>query len=170
MDVVVPGISPWEKVLINPYIWHFKFHAVPKLPEVMVTGREKPYFDYFFNAIAANPASISEQARQGYVKAYSTPSALSTGFGLYRSFDQDAKENKTFASSGKKIDTPILYLRGDHESGNINEYVAGFSEAGFTNVSSATIKNCGHFAPEEQPEAVWNLVSDFINKHQKRAQ
>ncbi len=165
MNVVVPGVKPWEKVIVNPYIWHFKFHAVPNLPESLVSGKEKVYFDHFYDAIAANPKSISAQAREKYIKAYSAPSALSTGFGWYRTFDQDAKENKIFINSQTKINTPLLYLRGDHEDGNINEYVEGFTEAGIMNIKSAIVKDSGHFAPEEQPEAVWQYISDFVNKN-----
>lgn len=164
MDVVIPGLKPWEEVLSNPYIWHFKFHAVPNLPETLVSGREKPYFDYFFNAISAEPDRISQQAREEYVKAYSTPQALSAGFGWYRAFDGDAQENKEFVNSKTAVDTPLLYLRGDHEE-EATRYVEGFREAGFTNVESAVVVDCGHFAPEEQPEAVWKYIRDFIDKN-----
>jgi pimeloyl-ACP methyl ester carboxylesterase len=163
MDVAVPGLKPWMEVLSNPYIWHFKFHTVPDLPEILVSGKERQYFDYFFNAISAEPESISSHAREEYVKAYSTSQALSTGFGWYRAFDEDAKENKAFVDSKTVIDTPLLYLRGDHEE-EITEYVEGFKEAGFTNVESAVIGDSGHFTPEEQPEKTWQLINEFINK------
>jgi pimeloyl-ACP methyl ester carboxylesterase len=164
MNVVIPGVKPWEKVIVNPYIWHFKFHAEPNLPETLVSGKERAYFDHFYDAITANPKSIGKQAREEYVKAYLAPSALSTGFGWYRSFEQDAKENKTFVDSKTKIDTPLLYLRGDHEGGNINEYVEGFTEAGLTSIQSAIVRDSGHFAPEEQPEQVWRIIKEFIDK------
>ena len=44
---VAPGVEPWTKVQANPYIWHFAFHSIPVLPETLVAGRERPYFDYF---------------------------------------------------------------------------------------------------------------------------
>ena len=54
MDVVIPGIDPWEQVLRNPYLWHFAFHAVPELPETLVQGHQVEYFDYFYEAISAD--------------------------------------------------------------------------------------------------------------------
>lgn len=27
IDVVIPGLDPWDEVIGNPYIWHFAFHA-----------------------------------------------------------------------------------------------------------------------------------------------
>jgi pimeloyl-ACP methyl ester carboxylesterase len=63
IDVVIPGIDPWEEVTRNPYLWHFAFHAVPALPELLVQGHQGAYFDYFFNALAADPSRITPAAR-----------------------------------------------------------------------------------------------------------
>jgi pimeloyl-ACP methyl ester carboxylesterase len=119
MNVAVPGIRPWEDVIRNPYIWHFRFHSIPNLPETLVTGKERQYFDYFYNIISAHPEKISEQSRSEYVKAYSTTSALNTGFNWYRAFYQDAKDNSEMYTHSAQIKIPLLYLRGELESGAI---------------------------------------------------
>src|ERR1019366_7475235 len=59
MDVVIPGIDPWEQVLANPYLWHFAFHSIPELPERLVQGHQGEYFDYFYDAISADPSKIT---------------------------------------------------------------------------------------------------------------
>jgi pimeloyl-ACP methyl ester carboxylesterase len=163
MDVVIPGIPPWEEVIRNPFIWHFAFHSIPHLPELLVTGKERAYFDYFYSAITARPEAITEEARNHYAKAYATPTALSTGFNWYRAFNQDVRDNREVLSSSTPLETPLLYLRGDHE-GDIQPYLAGFTEAGFATLHSAIIPNSGHFAVEEQPEAVWQHISAFIQR------
>lgn len=159
MDVVIPGLEPWERVLRNPHIWHFAFHAIPNLPETLVEGRQADYFAWFFDAIAARPGAISDAARARYAAAYARTSALRTGFDWYRAFAQDARDN---TANVQPLPTPMLYLRGDHESGNIGLYVAGLRAGGFTNVQPAVIADCGHFAPEEQPEAVWACIRQFM--------
>ncbi len=163
MDVVIPGVKPWDDVIRNPYIWHFGFHAVLDLPEIIVTGKERPYFDYFYNVISAHPEKITDDARNSYVRAYSTPSALSTGFNWYRAFGHDAKYNRENVARGIEIETPLLYLRGEHEVGNIEQYVAGFKEAGIKNLYNSIIPDSGHFAPEEQPEDVWKRIVTFLD-------
>ncbi len=163
MDVVVPGLKPWDQVISNPYIWHFKFHAIPNLPETLVAGKQKPYFDYFYNTISANPQIINSNARESYVKAYSELSALTAGFGWYRAFEQDIKDNKAFIAKQQSIDTPVLYVRGDHESGNIEQYVQGFKEAGIRDIQMSIIKESGHFTLEEQPVATWQRIKSFID-------
>jgi len=161
MDTVVPGIAPWDDVLRNPYIWHFAFHAVPSLPETLVSGQERAYFDFFFNAISRHSDRLTDSIRNAHVQAYASPVALRTGFDWYRAFPRDAAANGEWAKSDAVIDTPLLYVRGSHEGGDIESYAASFRAAGLSNVQTALIADCGHFAPEEQPGAVWEAIDDF---------
>jgi len=162
MNVAVPGIPPWEEIWRNPAIWHFAFHAVPDLPEALVRQRERRYFDYFYDTIARHPERITARARAEYARAYRVPGALRTGFDWYRSFGRDAEENAAAAQSGSLVDVPLLYMRGKDEHGAIEDYLSGFRRAGFRDVRGAVIDDCGHFSPEEQPEAVWWELTRFL--------
>ena len=53
-------------------------------------------------------------------------------------------------------------MRGEFEGGDIGTYVKGLRGAGLTNVVGISIPNAGHYAPEEQPVAVWRVLSDFL--------
>src|SRR5436190_330454 len=64
MNTVIPGLHPWADVIANPAIWHFAFHAVPKLPELLVRGHERAYFDYFFNLLAGHHGAVTNEMRQ----------------------------------------------------------------------------------------------------------
>lgn len=160
MNVAIPGLDPWDEVKRNPHIWHFAFHAVPELPEILVAGHQARYFDFFYDAIAARPAAITPQARAVYAEAYARPEALRTGFEWYRAFAQDEKDNT--AVKGQPLDTPVLYLRGDHEPGDLDRYLEGLHEGGLRNVQGRRIADCGHFAPDEQPDAVGSALREFI--------
>ena len=159
-DVVIPGLDPWDEVLANPHLWHFAFHSTPGLPERLVDGRQTEYFDFFYNAITADPATITATARAAYVAAYSSATALTAGFNWYRSFPRDAEENRRTAL--EPMTTPLLYLRGEHESGDISAYVAGFLKAGATHVNHAVVAGAGHFTQEESPQETWQLIADFV--------
>jgi pimeloyl-ACP methyl ester carboxylesterase len=167
MDVVIPGLSPWEEVRRNPSIWHWSFHAVPDLPERLVMGKERDYFDFFYNAISAHPERITGDARHRYVRAYSNPAALGTGFNWFRAFPQNAKDNREMTADNPTIATPVLVIRGSKE-GPIEGYVNGLRSAGFVAVESAVIPDCGHFAPEEQPELVWHHIEQFADAIPRR--
>ncbi|MDR3035615.1 MAG: alpha/beta hydrolase [Kitasatospora sp.] len=160
MNTVVPGVAPWEDVLRNPHIWHFGLHTVPALPETLVQGRQGPYFDYFYDVLSADPGRLSPETRAAHAAAYGSREALSAGFDLYRAFTQDALDNVASAEAGA-VDTPLLYVRGDREGGDIDAYARGFRDAGVKNLTTAMVSDAGHFAQEEQPAEVWRIIREF---------
>jgi pimeloyl-ACP methyl ester carboxylesterase len=58
MDAPIPGIGPWEEILKNPLLWHFRFGG-PDM-ERLVAGRERIYLDRFWNEFSATAAKFSE--------------------------------------------------------------------------------------------------------------
>src|SRR6202043_1909029 len=52
MDAFLPGVDGWELVYNNPAIWHFRFNG--PTPEALVAGRERVYFEHFWNNLPAN--------------------------------------------------------------------------------------------------------------------
>jgi pimeloyl-ACP methyl ester carboxylesterase len=160
MDVVMPGVDPWEEVLRNPYLWHFAMHMIPALPERLVQGHQEEYFGFFYDVLSHDKRRISAEARAAYAKAYATDSALTAGFNWYRTLYQDAADNRQ-AAAGSPATTPLLYLRGEHESGNIDTYVQGLRAAGVTHVEQAVVPDAGHFTQEENPEQTWQLIARF---------
>jgi pimeloyl-ACP methyl ester carboxylesterase len=158
MNTAIPAIAPWEEVKRNPYIWHFALYAVPSLPEAVFTGKQKILFDYFYNTLSADQKAITEDNRAAYCASYADPAALKTSFDWYRAFAQDEKDNAGHVS----IDVPVLYIRGDKDAGDIKEYAAGLKQSGLNNLSSCLIPHCGHFAADEQSEAVAGVIRDFV--------
>lgn len=161
MNVPIPGVSPWEDFIRSPFLFHFALHSIKELPEILVRGRVRPYFDYFYDLLAADPGAIDESARAAYVAAYENDGALSAGFDWYRAFAQDAEDNLR-AGAGPQVTTPLLYLRGGEErGGDISQYVGGLREAGLQDVVSAVIPGTGHFPQHEAPEETWRVIAGF---------
>ncbi len=52
MDAFLPGVAGWEPIYNDPGIWHFRFYG--PTPVALVAGRERIYFDYFWNDFAAD--------------------------------------------------------------------------------------------------------------------
>jgi len=158
VGTAIPGVDPWEEVKRNPYIWHFAFYAIPRLPEILATGRTQPLFDYFFDTLCYNKNAISESSRNQYVQAYDQPGSLTTGFNWYRAFPQDERDNNGLPPTP----VPLLYIRGEKDTGRIEDYAAGLKKNGIKNLSTSLISRSGHFVPEENPAALAQAIAQFI--------
>ena len=166
-NVAIPGVLPWPEIEHDPRIWHFNFHAVPELPEAVVAGRERRYFDWFFERLSARPQGVPDEARARYARAYARPTALHAGFGWYRAFPQDKQDN--LAVRGRRVATPVLYLRGDAAPGaTLEQYVAGLRDGGLARVRGQKIAGSGHFVADEQPEALADALRTFLRSDEVR--
>src|ERR1700738_3145670 len=91
MDAFLPGVAGWEAVYNNPGIWHFRFNG--PTPEALVRGRERIYFDYFWNDFAADKTrSIPEADRKAYAAAYARPGLINAGCARTGSLSPALKE------------------------------------------------------------------------------
>jgi pimeloyl-ACP methyl ester carboxylesterase len=154
----IPGVHPWEEVKRNPYIWHFAFFSVPELPESLIEGKHPILFEYFYNTLSFNKTAIEQENKEVYINAYHSRHSLETGLGWYRTLRIDEKEN----SQNVPVNTPILYLKGAKDYGDIGTYIRGFRDNGVNNITGKSIPDCGHFGPEENPEFVSQAVHEFI--------
>lgn len=148
MNTVLPGIDPWSTVLADPNIWHFAFHGIPELPELLVAGRQRAYFDFFFDALAGRKGAVSERHRAVFARAYERAEALKAGFDWYRAMKIDAELH----SRRREFRTPILYLRGDADGRSPDDYLPGLTSAGAMHVEGAALHGSGEFSPLEVPE------------------
>jgi pimeloyl-ACP methyl ester carboxylesterase len=158
VNTVIPGVEPWSQVIANPYIWHFAFHAIPDLPEHLVAGHQREYFDYFTDVLSADPTRVSDEVRDAHAAAYESEASLRAGFDLYRALSGDVEDNRAFAE-GPSPTTPLLYLRGTASPGAMDDYAAGFRAAGVGDLTTASVPDAGHFLQEEAPAALWQLMT-----------
>jgi pimeloyl-ACP methyl ester carboxylesterase len=160
MDAFLPGVGDWTTVWLLRDLWHFHFYGVTPLK--LVTGRERIYFEHFWNDFAADPKhSVPEADRRLYARAYAQPGAMRAGFEVFRAFEQDAKD---FAELSKnKLTIPMLVLTGEKASG---EFLIEQARLVDTNVTGVVIKGSGHWLMEEAPKQVIPQLVAFINKSQ----
>lgn len=53
--------------------WHFLFHGVTGLPELLTEGREEQYLRWWFDHVSGKPDAISEAAIDACTAAYRPP-------------------------------------------------------------------------------------------------
>lgn len=156
IDAPVPGVGPWEEVLKNPLLWHFRFGG-PDM-ERLVEGRERIYLDRFWNEFSADPAHFSEASREHYATLYALPGAMHSGFAQFAAFDQDAIDNRAFLTRGK-LPMPVLAVGGEKSFGPMMATVMRFAAS---NVQEGIVPSSGHWIMEENPAATVAMVSAFL--------
>jgi pimeloyl-ACP methyl ester carboxylesterase len=159
IDAPVPGVGPWEEVLKNPLLWHFRFGG-PDM-ERLVAGRERIYLDRFWNEFSANPARFTERARRHYASLYARPGAMRSGFAQFAAFDQDAIDNREFLSRGGRLKMPVLAVGGEKSFGPM---MATVMRSAADNVTEGIIPDAGHWIMEENPHATTQLVRSFLTQ------
>jgi pimeloyl-ACP methyl ester carboxylesterase len=157
IDAPLPGIGPWEEILKNPLLWHFRFGG-PDM-ERLVEGRERIYLDRFWNEFSANPSRFSEAARAHYSKLYAMPGAMHSGFMQFAAFDQDAIDNQKFLAKGK-LPMPVLAIGGEKSFGTTMAEIMRFAAS---NVREGVIPDSGHWIMEENPAATISMIRDFLD-------
>lgn len=160
MDAFLPGVGDWKTVWLLRDLWHFHFYG--ETPLKLVTGRERIYFEHFWNDFAADPKhSVPEADRRFYARSYAQPGAMRAGFEVFRAFEQDAKDFAEFAQN--KLTMPMLVLTGEKASGT---FLIDQARLVNSNVEGVVVKGSGHWLMEEAPQQVIPQLVAFINKSQ----
>ena len=156
MDAFLPGVAGWEDVYNNPGIWHFRFNG--PTPEALVRGRERTYFDYFWNDFAADKThSLPEADRVAYAAAYSRPGRMRAGWAYFVSFQQAATD---FAQlSQTKLTMPVLAIGGEKANGKL---LGEQMKIVATDATMVVLKDCGHWVLEEKPRETTDALMKFL--------
>ncbi len=156
MDAFLPGVPGWEDVYNNPGIWHFRFNG--PTPEALVRGRERTYFDYFWNDFAADKThSIPEADRAAFTAAYARPGRMRAGWAYFVSFQQAARD---FAQlSQTKLTMPVLAIGGEKANGKV---LGEQMKLVATNATMVVLKDCGHWVLEEKPKETTEALMRFL--------
>src|SRR5215475_10398308 len=145
MDAFLPGVGDWTKVWLLRDLWHFHFYG--ETPLKLVAGRERIYFEHFWNDFAADKThSVSEADRQIYAAAYAQPGGMRAGFEYFRNFELDARDFGELGTSRLKM--PMLVITGEKASGT---FLIDQAKLVADNVTGLVVKGSGHWLMDEAP-------------------
>jgi pimeloyl-ACP methyl ester carboxylesterase len=156
MDAPIPGIEPWNTILLNPGVWHFNFHGPDA--ERLVAGRERIYFDRIWNDFTGDPSKPDEDTRNFFAATYAQPGGMRAGFAQFAAFSTDAADNKVFEQV--KLTMPVLAVGGEKSFGALQAEIMRHVAV---SVQEAVVPHSGHWLMEESPEYTVNLVRKFLD-------
>jgi len=156
MDAFLPGVGEWQAIYNNPGFWHFRFNG--PTPEALVKGRERIYFEHFWNDFAADKTrSIPEADRKAYAAAYAQPGRMRAGWAYFVSFQKAAKD---FAQlSQTQLAMPVLVIGGEKALG---EALGQQMKLVASNVEIVILKDTGHWVLEESPKETTAALVKFL--------
>jgi pimeloyl-ACP methyl ester carboxylesterase len=158
MDAFLPGVGDWKNVWLLRDLWHFHFHG--EVPLKLVAGRERIYFEHFWNDFAADRThSVPEADRKFYARSYAQPGGMRAGFEYFKAFPQDAIDFEQFAKVA--LPMPMLVLTGEKASGN---FLIQQGRLVASNVQGVVIEGSGHWLMEEAPRQVIPRLVAFLDE------
>jgi pimeloyl-ACP methyl ester carboxylesterase len=156
MDAFLPGVDGWESVYNNPGIWHFRFNG--PTPEALVEGRERIYFEHFWNNFAADEThSIPEADRKAYAAAYAQPGRMRAGWAYFVSFQQAAKDFAVLART--KLPMPVLAIGGEKANGDV---LGRQMKLVASDATIVVLQGSGHWVMEERPRETADALLKFL--------
>jgi pimeloyl-ACP methyl ester carboxylesterase len=156
MDAFLPGVGNWKDVWLLRDLWHFHFYG--ETPLALVKGRERTYFEHFWNDFAADKTkSLSEADRKFYANEYAQEGRMRAGFEVFRAFEKDAVDFAGYAKT--PLTMPMLVLTGEKASG---EFLIQQARLVDSNVEGVVIKNSGHWLMEEATAQVVPKLVQFL--------
>ncbi|WP_405561713.1 alpha/beta fold hydrolase [Streptomyces sp. NBC_01180] len=162
LDAGIPGITLPEAIPTDPdrawKTWHFAFHTVPDLPELLLAGREREYVGWFLKVKAHSPDTFDQAELDHYAASVAADGGLRASLAYYRAAAESARKNQE-AAERQHLTVPILGISSSH--GSIPDMAASISPWA-DNVTGVVVPDAGHFIPDEQPEAVAAAIADFI--------
>ncbi|MGV2288705.1 alpha/beta hydrolase [Trinickia sp. YCB016] len=157
MDAFLPGVGNWQQYYYSGAKWHFVFYG--DTPLKLVQGRERIYFEHFWNDFAANPEhSVSEADRELYTSVYAQPGRMRAGFEWFHAFPQDIQDFQQFAKT--PLQMPVLVLAGEKAAGN---FLIDQTRVAAVDVQGEVIEGAGHWLMSEAPERTMAALVAFLD-------
>ncbi|CAM5286316.1 alpha/beta fold hydrolase [Streptomyces atroolivaceus] len=164
LDLPLPGPS-MDGATYRSLSWHIAFHSQRRVPEVIVHDNVRDYLELFYPQVSFRGSSFGGTSQKSpftdeeideYARTYSRPDALSGGFELYRSLDEDVKDTK--AATPVKIPTILMAAQGQLDG------IRSTVDSRMTNIVRAVdVPKAGHWLVEENPEFVTDELLRFLD-------
>jgi haloacetate dehalogenase len=160
---VVPTVDQFERMApetaLDYYPWFFLAQPAP-LPERLIGPSAELFVRHTLEAWAGTPGAIEAEAVAVYVRAF-TPAVVAGVCADYRAaFHLDRPLDAADRAAGRRIGCPVLVLWGDREGAGADEPLAVWRRWA-SDVRGQALA-CGHFLPEEAPDALTRALGEFL--------
>ncbi|KAK3708171.1 hypothetical protein LTR37_011675 [Vermiconidia calcicola] len=159
----IPGSTFYQERKGSAQFWHFLFHSIPDLPELLIAGKVKEYQKHFFDRHCQDPSAFTLEDREVYATAYSASGAMRCALNVYRAFERDAVQNNDWVKQNGKCGVRCLTLWGG-ESWMPKEEALKMCDEYYSRSEYVDIEGCGHWIAEEQPGRFVDAILGWVGR------
>ena len=148
-DVLRKIIAYTPEAMEHGSMWWWVLPLAPGVPQRLVVGHERAFLTWFYEGAAAKPEKITPAAVDEYLRSFSGREGVLGAMGVYRAAFTSIEQTEALAKS--KVSVPVVAIGGEKSLGaKVGEMVKMVAQ----HVEAETLPGCGHFIPEERPDAV----------------
>ena len=140
------------------WLWHIPFFWIPHIPEMLITGHEREFWEFWIKAETWNPTAISDEAITEWISCLKAPGGLRGCLETYRAGLKNAQINQKLAAT--KLTLPVMTVGAP-------EFFGSLVEQQMDNVAvnverSAIFEECGHSLALEAEKRLAAMLRDFM--------
>lgn len=137
--------------------WWFGLHAVPGLAKQVLTGQEDAYLDFFYRTGTHDGRGIDPALRAAFVTAYQGAESLRCAFEHYRAMPTSAAQIAELVAA-TRLTAPTLAVGTQPVGDALHRQPLPVSD----DLRGALITDCGHLVALDRPDALLDLLTDFL--------
>ncbi|KAF2159971.1 hypothetical protein M409DRAFT_70708 [Zasmidium cellare ATCC 36951] len=137
------------------WCWHLPFFYIPHIPEMLIQGHEREFWEMFIKQECYNPTTVEPLALDHWIECVKQPGCLRGILETYRAGFKNGDINQELAK--EKLTIPVMTIGAPEFFGpRVKECAEKFAEKV---VKSELYEECGHSLALEKPE---RLAKDLL--------
>lgn len=142
------------------WCWHLGFFSIPHVPEMLIQGHEREFWEMFMRQECYDPTAIEDVALAHWVDVVRQPGALRGILETYRAGFRNGELHREMLGREGKLTLPILTIGAP-------EFFGPMVEDGILRVAegverSELFEECGHSLALEKPERLAGVLREFF--------
>lgn len=138
-------------------LWWWLLPFAPGAAEKIVVGAERGWLEWFYEF---GQSSVAPEVIDEYYRTFRGREGVLGAMGVYRAAFTSVAQTEPLAAA--KVVVPVTAVGGAR--GGLGEHVTAMMSLVASDVTGVTLADCGHFVPEDQPEALARVILESLER------
>jgi pimeloyl-ACP methyl ester carboxylesterase len=140
------------------WVWHIPFFWIPHIPEMLIEGHEREFWEFWIRAETWNPTAITSEAIDEWIARLMSPGGLRGVLETYRAAFKNGRINEELRNN--RLTLPVLTVGAPEFFGPlVKEQMLKVADR----VDRAEVfEECGHSLALEADQRLASLLREFM--------